>query len=489
MSDPSGHPGAVSASPTPGLLTRIAYGIGGAAGGIKNNGFDYVLLLFYSQVLGLPAAMVGLALVVALIVDAVSDPMVGYWSDNLRTRIGRRHPFMYAAMLPVAIGYYLIWNPPEGLSGNPLFFWLLTLVVLVRLTYTLFEVPSHALAAELSQDYDARTSLMSFRYFFAWVGGLSVQIALFAVFLQPSENDPAGYFHLPGWGLYGLVGASAIFAAIAITSFGTHSHIPHLKAPPARRELTPLRVLGEIWETISNPSFRALFIATLFGLIATGISATLNQYINGFFWEFTGDQIALLTFAVYMSAILALFVAPVAGRILGKKRAAIILGLVAFTIAPAPVFARQLGLMPPNGTDALFYIVLVVTIFDLALIISYQMLAASMVADIVEESELATGRRSEGVFFAGISFIRKLSQGVGVFAASIILAAAAITPGMKPQEASDGAVYILGWGYGLSLLAMWMLMILSISFYRISREDHEANLKALADRNALDAAR
>lgn len=471
----------------PGLLTRLAYGVGGAAGGIKNNGFDYVLLIFYSQVLGLPAAMVGLALVIALVIDAVSDPTVGYWSDNIRTRIGRRHPFMYAAMAPVAIGYYFLWNPPADMSGGALFVWLLALTVLVRLMYTLFEVPGAALAAELSQDYDARTSLMSFRYFFAWVGGLSVQIALFALFLQPSENDPAGYFHIPGWNLYGAVGAIAIFGAIAVTTIGTHNHIPHLKAPPARRDLTSLRVLAEIWETISNPSFRALFIATLFGLIATGVSATLNQYINGFFWEFNGDQIAILTFAVYVSAILALIVAPLAGRMFGKKKAAIGLGLIAFTVAPAPVFARQLGLMPPNDPGEMwspvFLIVLTITIFDLALIIAYQMLAASMVADIVEESELATGRRSEGIFFSGISFIRKLSQGVGVFTASAILAVAAITPGMKPQEASDASVYVLGWGYGLSLLALWMLMILSISFYKITRDSHEANLAALAARD------
>ena len=79
---------ATAAPHTPGLLTRIAYGIGGAAGGIKNNGFDYVLLLFYSQVLGLSAVMVAAALWIALIFDAVSDPVVGYWSDNLKSKYG-----------------------------------------------------------------------------------------------------------------------------------------------------------------------------------------------------------------------------------------------------------------------------------------------------------------------------------------------------------------------------------------------------------------
>lgn len=474
---------ATASGPKLGLPTRIAYGVGGAAGGIKNNGFDYVLLLFYSQILGLPGLWVAAAIWIALIVDAVSDPIVGYWSDNLRSRMGRRHPFLYAAAIPATLAYFFVWNPPSGLEGQPLFAWLLTLTIIVRVGYTLFEVPSLSLSAELSQDYDVRTSLMSFRYFFAWVGGLTLQVMLFAVFLEPSEGDAQGFFHIPGWNTYGLAGASAMLAAILITALGTHHRIPHLKSPPPERDLTIGKIFGEIWETLSNPSFRALFVATLFGLLATGISATLNQYINGFFWNFTGDQIAVLTFAVYLSAIMALVLAPLAGRTLGKKRAAIIIGLMAFTLAPAPVFARLLGLLPENGTPELFYIILVVTVFDIALIIAYQMLAAAMVTDIVEESELKTGRRSEGTFFAGITFIRKLSQGIGVMTASLILAFASIAPGIRPEDASADSVARLGFGYAATLLTVWMLMLLAISFYRISREDHARNLAALANQN------
>jgi Na+/melibiose symporter-like transporter len=470
----------------PGLLTRLAYGIGGAAGGIKNNGFDYVLLLFYSQVLGLSAVLVAAALWIALIFDAVSDPVVGYWSDNLKSKYGRRHPFMYAAMIPISIGYFFVWNPPAGLEGMGLFGWLLTLTIVVRLMYTLYEVPQHALSAELTQDYDARTSLMSFRYFFAWVGGLTVQVILFAFLLKSTEEDPSGFFYLEGWNTYGLLGASCIFLAIFISSVGTHRQIPHLMPPPPARDLTPLKVVSEIWETVSNPSFRALFIATLFGLLATGVSATLNQYINGFFWGFTTQQISGLTLAVFLSPAFALVIAPMAGKAFGKKRAAITIGILAFTIAPAPVFARLLGLFPANGTDELYYTILFITVFDIALIVAYQMLAASMVTDIVEENELKTGRRSEGVYFAGISFMRKLAQGIGVLSASVILATASIVPGMRPEEASAESIATLGFGYAIMLLTLWSLMLISVSFYRISRDDHEKNLQALAEKRARE---
>ncbi|MCB9960672.1 MAG: MFS transporter [Hyphomonas sp.] len=467
----------------PSLATRLSFGIGGAADGVKNNGMDYFLLFFYSQILGAPAPLVFSALMIALVIDAVSDPVVGYWSDNLRSRCGRRHPFMYAALVPIALSYFFVWNPPASFTGAELFPWLLAFTIAVRLSFTFYEIPSTALAAELTGDYHTRTELMSYRYFFAWVAGLSIQVFLLFFLLKPSPENPSGYFSLPGWHTYGAAASVAIFVAAFLCAAGTHNHIPHLKAPPAARQITLGTVFREIFETISNPSFRALFLATLCGLIATGISASLNQYINGYFWGFRTDQTGVLTITVFLSAFLALAIAPIAGRALGKKRAALIIGFLAFTIAPAPVFLRLLGLMPANGTDALFYTIVVVSVFDVALIIAAQMLLGSMVADIVEDSEIQTGRRSEGIFFAGISFIRKLSQGVGVFFATIILSTAKFVPGTPPDQVSEASLKGLGWGYSACLLAAWMLMLLCVSFYRISKEQHEENLRTLAVRN------
>jgi Na+/melibiose symporter-like transporter len=466
----------------PSLWTRIAFGVGGAAEGIKNNGFEYALLFFYSNILGVEAGLVAVALLIALVVDAISDPVVGYWSDNMRTRFGRRHPFMYASLIPVAVTYYFTWNPPAGVSGNDLFIWLLACTILVRLSFTFFDVPSTALAAELTQDYDGRTSLMAIRTFLGWFGGLSIQILLFWFLLVPTPEIPIGVFNIDGWNTYGTVAAVCIFFAVLICAAGTHGHIPHLKAPPAARNLTIGKIFKEIFETISNPSFRALFLATLFGLIASGISATLNQYINTIFWGFDNQQIATITAAVYISAILALIIAPMVGKTFGKKRGAITIGALAFSIAPLPVILRLLGLLPPNGSDELFNIIIFITIFDLALIIATQMLMGSMVADIVEDSEIQTGRRSEGIFFAGISFIRKLSQGAGVMTASAVLAVAGFSAGGGGAGASEDSIRLLGWGYAISLLTAWTLMLLCVSFYKISRQSHADNLATLAAR-------
>ena len=153
--------------------TKFFYGFGSISFGIKNNGFSYFVLFVYSSVLGLPAWMAGLALNLVLIADAITDPLVGYFSDRTRSRLGRRHPFMYAAALPVAITYYFLWTPPESLTDWELFSYLLFCAIVIRVFITFYEVPSVSLGPELTDNYVERTSLMSFRYFFGWFGGLT----------------------------------------------------------------------------------------------------------------------------------------------------------------------------------------------------------------------------------------------------------------------------------------------------------------------------
>ncbi|MBK82006.1 MAG: sugar transporter [Gammaproteobacteria bacterium] len=460
-------------------FTKVAYGIGSVAYGVKNNGFDYFFLIFYSQVMGVDAGLVSLALLIALMFDAVSDPLVGYFSDNTHSRWGRRHPFMYLAAVPVAISYGLIWNPPASLEGNELFPYLVVLAVFVRTLITLYEVPSSALVAEMTEDYDERTSMLSYRYFFGWTGGTLMAAFALAYLLVPTETISNGMFNVDGFSAMGTIAGAVIFVAIMASALGTHSYIPHLKKPPAKRTMTLRRIYSELWETLANKSFAALFLAALFGAIATGMGAGLNYYINSFYWEFTTDQISVLSISVVVSAVLGFLLSPLASRLLGKKKGAIVVGVLAFTVAPLPVALRLFGLMPDNGDPVLFPLILVVTVVDVALIIVFQTLMSSMIADLVEDSERQTSRRSEGVFFAAVTFTRKMVQGLGVVAAGAVLTFAQFPRGVMPGEVADAAVLRLGAFYAPSLFVLWMVMIACLSLYGIDRTRHEENLKAL----------
>lgn len=482
----SATPAAASTQPkaTLSVWTKTAYGIGAVAYGVKDNGFAFFLLLFYTQVIGVDARLVGLAITIALIVDAIGDPIVGYWSDNLRSKWGRRHPFMYASAVPVAATYYLLWDPPVGWSQEALFWYVLVLAVLIRTFITLYETPSSAIAPELSESYDERSSLFSYRLYFGWTGGNAMSVLMF-MFLFPAFATaaiPNGQFNRDAYALYGIVSSVLIFATIMTSALGTHSRIPYLKEPPPKRRLTPLLVFREIFETLIERSFIALFIASIFGSIAAGLSAALTFYIASYFWGFTPVQIGILTLGVFLSAVIGALMGPIVTRTIGKKRGAMIIGMIAFLGSPMPIVLRLFGLLPEGQSDFVFWFVFITGTIDVGLIICFQILAASMMADLAEQAELKTGRRSEGIFVSASTFVRKMVTGLGVMMATLVLTLAEFPAGADPSQVPPDAIWRLGAYYVPTILVLWMAMMAAVASYKLTREDHEENVRRLSER-------
>lgn len=461
------------------LSTRIYYGFGAVAYGAKSNGFNYLLLFFYSQVVGLPPQWVSFGIFVALLVDAVSDPLVGYFSDNLRSRWGRRHPLMYAAGLPAAIAYYFLWAPPVMEQG-PTFVYFVTLAILIRTLLTFYEIPSTALVAELTDDYDARTRYMSFRFFFGWWGGLVMAVLVYLVFLPESKG---GLLYIDGWRNYGLAAAIVIGISIYVSALGTHRHIPHLRQAPARA-WNFRRSLAELAETFSNGPFLVLFASALFSAMAAGINTSLGIYFARHFWGLTTEQMGTLQMPYFLSALGALLLAPWLSSRLGKKHAAILTTTLAVVLTPLPVILRLLDLFPANGTAELYYSLLVFYTFDVMLMIAAAILSAAMLADVVEDSEIKTGRRSEGSFFAASSFAQKAVNGLGVIVAGQILAFANFPANAAPGDVPIESLESLATAYVPALTGFYMVAIVLLCFYRISRETHTNNLRELGARDS-----
>jgi len=485
LSDITGHSPSVG---KPSFGTKLAYGFGSSAYGVKDAGLKFFILLFYSQVVGVDSRLVSLAVLIALMCDAISDPIVGYWSDNFRSRWGRRHPFMYAAAVPITVSYYFIWTPPQGWSEGALFWYILGLTVVIRTFITFYETPSTALAPELSEDYDERSSILSFRYFFGWVGGNAMAVIAFLVIFPAfvTSDIPNGQFNPEAYKTYAAMGAGVIFCAIMISALGTHRYIPRLRKAPPPRTLGLGGIFREIFRTISSRSFYAVFSASLLAFTGSGITAGLVFYFTTFFYGFSSEQIGLITFGVFFSAMIGGGLAPIITRKLGKKRGAMIIGTLAFGGAPLPILLRLFDLLPQNGDPLLFWIVLVTQTIDVGLIICYQILGASMVADLVEQSELNTGNRAEGVFFAAATFMRKFGEGFGIVIAGFVLAGVGLASGAQAGEVSEETLWLLGAVYVPIVWALYGSVIAIISFYDIDRGKHEEAVAALAKRGTAD---
>ena len=194
------------------LRAKLFYGFGSVAFGVKDFGFGTLLLFYYNQVIGISPWKVSLAIAAMLCVDAVADPLIGQFSDSLRTPWGRRHPLMYATALPLAISFFFLWLPPQGWSESATLGYLFVMATVVRFLISLYETPSSALVPEMTDDYDTRTAFISIRYVFGVAAAVLMNALTFRFLLFADKLHPDGRFNPDGYVRYALV--SALRAAL-----------------------------------------------------------------------------------------------------------------------------------------------------------------------------------------------------------------------------------------------------------------------------------
>jgi Na+/melibiose symporter-like transporter len=465
------------------LRTKIFYGLGSVAYGVKDNGFQTILLLFYNQVMHLPGQLVGLAIAIAFFFDAFIDPLIGQFSDNLRSRWGRRHPLMYASALPVSLTYLLLWNPPHW-SPTALFFYLLVVAVIVRTFISFYEVPSSALVPEFSDDYDQRTSFVNFRVFCAWYGGMTMFALAYIVFLTPDATHKIGQLNETGYRHYGLTAAIVMSVAILVSAAGTHRFIPHFRKPPIRR-LSIGVYFREILATFGNRPFLVLIVAAVFANLATGLVFALDIYLKTYFWQLSNLQIFVLALSTFIAVFLAFLIAVPISRRFGKRDGTILFFSIGLAILALPVVLRLVGLFPPNGAPSLVPLLFAFGVVAGALTIGASVLMVSMIADVVEDNELKTGRRSEGLFFAGSSLIQKAVTGLGLLASGIVLWIAGFPTHAVPGQVDPQIVRHFVLIYLPAVVLLYSIALAIISRFPITRETHHENVRRLAEEMAL----
>ena len=543
--------------------TKFFYGFGSISFGIKNNGFSYFVLFVYSSVFGLPAWMAGMALNLILVADAITDPLVGYSSDRLRSKWGRRHPFMYAAAIPVAFTFYFLWTPPADLTHWQLFSYLLICATIIRVFITFYEVPSVALGPELTSNYVERTSLMSYRYFFGWFGGLTTYNLVWWVFEDKYEG---GRFNPELWSEYGLIAAILIFIGIIVTSLGTHRHIPDLIKPPEKKKtivpeefqkdksilngklslnfslpqiqytlkdlllflpLLAVKIIfswtlgntikficfilsmilpkkqikflqaleyfliglaREVVETLTiNTSYKFLFFCGLLASVAGGIEAAFAIYFDSYFWQLDSDEMKIRGTSIYIAPVIAVFLAPLFSDKYGKKDTVIYIWAFQIIFAALPFALRYMdlahgtSLFPSNDSPYLLPVLCVHVVINVAAAIIVFSTLSSMIMDLVEDIQLETGRREEGILFSARSFADKAISGFGLTIAGVILSVIAFPSSTEIREIYDGTVP----AEILANLALWYIPICIVAFgsalvmvrgYSLSRSEHEKNV-------------
>lgn len=444
------------------------------------------LLFFYNQVLGLSGFLCSVALAISLVFDAITDPVLGNLSDAWHSKWGRRHPFMYAAAVPLGIFFWLLFNPL--VSGEwPLFFWLLAMTVGCRGAMTFYHVPHSALGAELSDDYHERTLLVATRHFFGAVAFVGVFALAFLVYFVPTPEYPNGQLNPTAYGPLTAWLSLAMVLTIWYSAFGTRSRIPYLPKATENQKFSFDNVISKTVEATRNRSFRAIIIGFAIIIIAFGAAGALNLYMLTFFWQMgpSGIFIALLSGPIG-SMFGYVFAKPIYNA-LDKKRGVMLGSAIWFIGHGISVPLYLWGVLPPAGSvGLLMYISLMGAIASVGIALVLVGLG-TMLADIADEHELQHGERNEGIFFGAFSFTNKCTAAVGSLIGGTALDLLDWPTGPAVRSAADvppETIVNLGlvWGPLAILLAVPSLFV--VTRYKLNRKRHAEILAILAERHS-----
>jgi Na+/melibiose symporter-like transporter len=470
---------------SPGL--KLAYASGTITFAVKDVVFINFILFFYRQVLGVSGKMAGLALLIAMISDAFSDPIMGSFSDQFHSRWGRRHPFMALATIPLALTFVLLLIPPGGLTKFQLFLWLVVVAIALRAFLTIFFIPYLALGAELSTDYHERTSVTTYRTTMGWIVALVLYWSAMRFLFRPVD------------GQNGLLFAHnykelAIFSFVTVVLFGfvcvfyTRKSIPHLpRATESMLGFGLLTVITDLRSALRNRDFRVMFIISLATYMLLGVFPSVLMHLGTFFWEFSPKLMGDVGLSMIITNLFMFTIMPVLAKRF-EKHTLLKFGILFYGLNVVWFIGlRLLGVLPENGHWAITALYVLNSFFSTFFMMIIHIIPTSIIADIADEQEHRTGKSNAGVLLAVQSFSGKAVTGFGIWVGGILLDFVQMPTDAIPGEVAPEVLFKLGLATGPILGCCFLIPFLICTRLTVSRAKHAEIQSALGEQQDAES--
>jgi glycoside/pentoside/hexuronide:cation symporter, GPH family len=460
------------------VWTKLAFGAGDLGPAITANITIFFQLVFFTNVAGIPAGWAGSILMISKIWDAVNDPFIGVLSDKTRSkRWGRRLPWLLYGAIPFGLFSFLIWIVPNfgGMSPSTkvwMLFWYYVIVgAISQVFYTVVNLPYTAMTPELTQDYDERTQLNSYRFAFS-IGGSIFSLILAKIIFQivPESQGAAQYLWLAA--LCAIISVLALYWCV----FGTRKRAMAFEAKRIQvssEETIPLVQQFKI--ALSNRPFLFVIGIYLCSWLAVQVTASIIPYFVVNRMGLKQADVPTVLIGVQGTAMLMLFVWTRLSKTLGKK-AVYFMGMGLWIIAQVGLYFLE------PGQIGLMYVLAVMAGVGVS---TAYLVPWSMIPDVIELDELQTGQRREGVFYGFMVLLQKFGLALGLFLVGLSLQAAGFkeaVAGMplppQPASAVDAIRFAIGPFPTISLI----LGLVLTYFYPITKEVHAEVMLKLAER-------
>ena len=462
------------------LLDKIGYGSGNFSTGVANQVIGTYLVFYCTAILNIPGSLVGLAVSLSIIWDAVTDPLMGYFSDMTKSKLfGRRHQYILIGGIGLGLSNYFLWNISSGLSDYLKFAIIFLLIIVIKTFSTIYVTPYTALGAELSNDYNERTTIQGTKTIFFLLGLAFVSVFGMFVFFRATPEFPSGQLNPNSYSSMGLFSSILIIIFALLCFYSTKKYIPILnehaeKGVSGGNLKTLLLAFKEIF---LNKSFRYVAFAYMFTNIASALIANTGLHVFTYTFSLSSQQIALIVGVQFLVSILSQPIWSLASKRLDKKPSmilGIILCIISSLIFLLLVFMKDLvagnvfyfmpfAALAGFGTGGLFTLPL------------------SMIADVIDLDELNTGKRAEGSYYGCLTLFYKLSQSVTLLLIGFVLDLVKFDANLPIQ--AESTVIVLGLmlsiGSGLSFIAA----LLSLKGYNLNRSTVEDIQRKIAEKS------
>lgn len=457
-------------------LTKIIYGTGDWGMASFNTIRQIYYAIFLTDVVGLKPGIASFAALFGIIWDAINDPIIGFLSDRINTRWGRRRPFLLIFSVPFGLAFLLLWWAPPWETQMALAVHVTLAYMITDTLQTLITVPFLSLTPEMTEDYDERTSLSTYRMFFNLLASLAAAAgAPEIVAMLPTAQQ--GYLIMGA--IFGGLGVVP-YLAIFFTAKEAHPHNTE-KSPTINESLTaawrnvPFRIATGI-NVLNWVTFDLVALMLPFFLRYWISKGQLNMEVNV---PVIGSlTINSLVFLILLST--AILFLPVWNYLSNRwnKRVAYIAGMTFWVVV-------QMLILTINPGQYTYIIIL--AFFAGISVSTAHVIPEALFPDIIEWDELFTGQRREGLYYGLKTFVRKLTSALSIFIAlqTLEIFNYQIPPdGITVFQQPDSALLAIRILTGPAGAVILIGAITMTFLYPIDREKHQRIQKLLARQRA-----
>ncbi len=466
---------------------KIAMGIGDLGYCLVSSAFSTFILFFGNVVMGIPGTLVGIAIACGTLWEAVFEPILGYFTDNIKGKFfGRRHGFIILGIFCMAVVNILIWSLPQAWSVVSKFIYLVISIILLESCHTLYATPSNALSIEISADYNERSSIQSYKSVF-YIVGMLLPTLLLGYLQRPTESFPDGRFNPQSYLNLAYLGSSCVLVFGLIMVIGTYSHVPRLKSD-IQTDPNPVSQNGvkgiykAFFASIKNKNFRNIVLGYSIAMLSSTFLITLGFHTLTFTFKTTSTQMYLLIFLLFAMTILGqplwLWVS-----IRTEKKKALLAGLATTLVGSGLLFAmfvfrQDIMLLISKNALALVFMAIPLMVCGLGIGVLFS-LPLSLVGDIAIMSKAQTNKEKSGTYAGFMALSYKGSQAIGQLIIGGLLDLIGFREGSVVQ--SVRAETALGWMFCIGVAVSILGGMLAFSKFNLKKEDVDAVVEKVQD--------